>query len=161
MKRSNIQSFQPTLWLSSVVDVSAICFEFKIQQHYILHNIVHLVFFSLSSSAPSNLSCLHDSKPFFVTTCPIFLSLQALINPTRLQLMKATVLAESSIYFIFSPDSLHSSNVFRYESGRCRSLPFVLRFFYNFTFLGFPYILIYIYTSIQRSSLTNLRHFIF
>jgi hypothetical protein len=46
------------------------------------------------------------------------------------QLMKATVLAESSIlYFIFSPGSLHYSDVYRCESGRCRTLPFFLIIF--------------------------------
>ena len=43
-----------------------------------------------------------------------------------LQLMKATVLAESSLYLIFSLDSLRSSDVYRHESGRCRTLPFFL-----------------------------------
>jgi len=33
-----------------------------------------------------------------------------------------------SIYFIFSPGSLRSSNVYRYESGRCHTLPFFLTF---------------------------------
>ena len=32
-------------------------------------------------------------------------------------------------YFIFSPGSLHYSDVFRCESGRCRTLPFILTFF--------------------------------
>ena len=45
--------------------------------------------------------------------------------------MKATVLAETSLYFIFSPGSLCSSNVYRCESGRCRTLPFFLIFFYQ------------------------------
>ena len=39
-----------------------------------------------------------------------------------LQLMKATVLAESS--FIFSPRSIRYADVYRRESGRCRTLPF-------------------------------------
>ena len=46
----------------------------------------------------------------------------------RLQLTKATVFAESSLYFIFSPGSFCSSNVYRHESGRCRTLPFFLTF---------------------------------
>ena len=46
----------------------------------------------------------------------------------RLQLTKATVLAESSLYFIFSPGSLHSSGVYRRESDRCCTLPFFLTF---------------------------------
>ena len=50
------------------------------------------------------------------------------IKYVDLQLMKATVLAESSIYFIFSPGSPRSSDVYRYESGRCRTLPFFLKF---------------------------------
>ena len=44
-----------------------------------------------------------------------------------LQLMKVTVLAESS--FIFSPGSLHYADVYRHESGRCHILPFFLTFF--------------------------------
>ena len=44
-----------------------------------------------------------------------------------LQLLKATLLAESS--FIFSPGSLHYADVYRRESGRCRTLPFFLTFF--------------------------------
>ena len=38
------------------------------------------------------------------------------------------VLAESSLYFIFSPGSLHYADVYRHESRRCRILPFFLRF---------------------------------
>ena len=47
-----------------------------------------------------------------------------------LQLMKATALAESS--FIFSPGSLQYADVYRRESGRCRTLPFFLTFFYYY-----------------------------
>ena len=43
-----------------------------------------------------------------------------------LQLMEVTVLAASSLYFIFSPGSLRSSNVYKCESGRCRTVPFLL-----------------------------------
>jgi hypothetical protein len=46
--------------------------------------------------------------------------------------MKTTVLAESSLYFIFSPGSLHYSDVDRHESGRCRNLLFFLTFFIKF-----------------------------
>ena len=46
-----------------------------------------------------------------------------------------------ALYLIFSPGSLHSSNVYRHESDRCRTLPFFLTFFYHFNFLGFPFIL--------------------
>ena len=65
----------------------------------------------------------------------------------RLQLMKAPVLAERSIlYFpffiiIFSSGSLHYSDVYRGESGRCCTPPFFLTF-YHFTFPGFLFILI-------------------
>ena len=38
--------------------------------------------------------------------------------------------------------SFCSSDVYRHESGRCRSLPFILKYFYHFTFPGFPFILI-------------------
>ena len=43
----------------------------------------------------------------------------------HLQLMNITLLAESS-YFTFSPSSLHCSDIYRCESGRCRTLPFFL-----------------------------------
>ena len=46
-----------------------------------------------------------------------------------LQLMKVTVLAESSVYFIFSLGSLRCSDVYRCESGRFCILPFFLTFF--------------------------------
>jgi hypothetical protein len=36
---------------------------------------------------------------------------------------------ESSLYFIFSPKSLSSSDVYRHESGRSPTLPFSLTFF--------------------------------
>jgi hypothetical protein len=76
-KRLNMRSFQPSLWLSSAVDV------------YKDWVSLHL--------------CL--------------------------QLMKATVLAESSSYLIFSPGYLRYWDVNRHESGRCHSLPFFLTFF--------------------------------
>jgi hypothetical protein len=57
------------------------------------------------------------------------LNIRESFQPT-LQLMEATVLAESSIlYFIFSPGSLCFGDVYRCESGRCRTLPFFLTFF--------------------------------
>ena len=47
-----------------------------------------------------------------------------------LQLMKATLLAESStLYFIFSPGFLCYNYVYRRESSRYRSLPSFLTFF--------------------------------
>ena len=42
--------------------------------------------------------------------------------------MKATVLAESSSYFIFSLGYLHYYDTYKCESGRCCSLPFFLKF---------------------------------
>ena len=42
--------------------------------------------------------------------------------------------------FIFSPGSLRHDDVYRHESGRCRSLTFFLKYFYHFTFPGFPFI---------------------
>ena len=60
-----------------------------------------------------------------------FFSLVALANTLaslRLQLMKATMLAESSTYFIFSPGSLHSRDVYRRESGRRCTCSFFLTF---------------------------------
>jgi hypothetical protein len=47
-----------------------------------------------------------------------------------LQLMKATMLAESS--FVFSPGSLCYNNVYRCESGRCHTLPFFIIFFFYY-----------------------------
>ena len=47
-------------------------------------------------------------------------------------LMKATVLAESSLYLIFSPGSFCFSDVYRRESGRCRTRPFFLTFYFPF-----------------------------
>ena len=46
----------------------------------------------------------------------------------HLQLIKATVLAESSLYFIFSPGYLHYCDAYRQGSGRCCSLSFFLTF---------------------------------
>ena len=43
--------------------------------------------------------------------------------------MKATVLTESSIYFIFLHGFLRSSDVYGHESGRCHSLRFFLTFY--------------------------------
>jgi hypothetical protein len=51
--------------------------------------------------------------------------------------MKATVLAEISSHFIFSLGYLHYKDVYRHESGRCRSLHFFLTFFKSeLTFLN-------------------------
>ena len=68
--------------------------------------------------------------------------------------MKATTLVESSLYFIFSLDSLCSNDVHRHESGRCCILPFFLTFFP--TFPGFPFTLIEIlnvHITLQETSL--------
>ena len=47
-----------------------------------------------------------------------------------LQLIKATVLTETSIlYFIFPPGSLRYGDVYRCESVKCHTLPFFLTFF--------------------------------
>ena len=42
----------------------------------------------------------------------------------------ATVLAESSLYLIFSPGFICFSDVYRRESGRCRKHPLFLNFFF-------------------------------
>ena len=42
--------------------------------------------------------------------------------------MKATMLAESSLYLIFSLGYLCYRDVYRHESGRCRTPPFFLNF---------------------------------
>ena len=52
------------------------------------------------------------------------------ITSRHRQMMKATVLAESSfLYFIFSLGSLHYGVVYRHESGKWWTLPFSLTFF--------------------------------
>jgi hypothetical protein len=54
---------------------------------------------------------------------------ESLVN-LCLQLMKTTVLAESSLYFIFSPGCLLSSDIYRRVSGRHHTPPlFFLTFF--------------------------------
>jgi hypothetical protein len=53
-----------------------------------------------------------------------------------MELMEATVLAESSSYPIFSLGYLRYKDVHRHESGRCRSLPFFLTFSTYFVFYG-------------------------
>ena len=53
--------------------------------------------------------------------------------------MRATVLAESSLYFIFSPCSLRYSNVLE-TRGWCRTLPFFCNNFYDITSRFFFYI---------------------
>ena len=50
------------------------------------------------------------------------------ISCSCLQLMKATVLAESCIYFTFSLSYLRSSDVYRHESARCHNLTLFLTF---------------------------------
>ena len=57
----------------------------------------------------------------------------------RLQLVKATVLAESSTYFVYSPGSLCSSGVHKHESYRCHTLPLFLTFFLSFHFSMFSF----------------------
>ena len=47
----------------------------------------------------------------------------------RSQMMRATLLVKSSLYFIFSPGSPCSINVYRCESGKCHTLPFFLTIF--------------------------------
>ena len=54
---------------------------------------------------------------------PAFLE-RELMGSLRLQLMKATILAET-LYFIFSPVSFCFS-IYRHESVRCVTLPFFL-----------------------------------
>ena len=50
-------------------------------------------------------------------------------SANNVAVMKATVLAESSIYFTFLLGSLCPSDVYRCEWGRCRTLSFFLTFF--------------------------------
>ena len=93
---------------------------------------------SLPVSTSGNLTRPH---PLLLPFSPLAAPANTLIS-IHIQLMKATLLEESSLYFIFSPGSLCSSDVYGHESGRCRTFPFFLTFFYHFTFPGFPFILI-------------------
>ena len=61
----------------------------------------------------------------------------------KLWLSSATVLAESSLYFIFSLGSLCSSDVYRRESDRCHILSFFSTFGFFFTFPGFHFVLMH------------------
>ena len=56
----------------------------------------------------------------------------AFVNSGRLQLTKATVLAESSLYLIFSPGYLCYCDVYRCESRRSRIPPFLKKYFLSF-----------------------------
>ena len=99
VKRQNIRSFQPTLWVSSAADIDC-----------------------QSTSTADESQCWLKG--------PYTLSFhRALSASLHLQLMKATVLAESSLHFIFPPGSLQYSDVYRHESGRFQVLPFFLTFF--------------------------------
>ena len=51
-----------------------------------------------------------------------------MITKCSFQLALRPSSAEGTLYFIFSLDSLHSSDVYRHESGRCHTLPFFLTF---------------------------------
>ena len=70
--------------------------------------------------------------PFF----PIAPPANTLVS-LRLQLMKATVLAES--YFIFSLGSTCYADVYRRESRRCCTLPFFLTYFLSFHLSRFSF----------------------
>ena len=81
---------------------------------------------SFPTSTSSNLSQPPPLLlPFFLLATPA----NTLVS-LCLQLMEAKLMAESFIlYFIFSLRFLHYSDVYRCESGRCRTLPFLLTFF--------------------------------
>ena len=70
----------------------------------------------------------HKNMKYKEPSVKLWLSSAVVID---LQLMKAIVFTESSLYFIFSPDSLRSSDIFRRESGRCHTVSFF------FTYLSF------------------------
>ena len=78
--------------------------------------VQHLPYLHLQTSWRKYIEISANTVPFMC--CRLRLS----------ELMKATVLAESSIYFIFSPGYLCSSKFYRHESGRCHALPFFLQF---------------------------------
>jgi hypothetical protein len=76
------------------------------------------------STSDNSLSLPHPSFPFTLAA-----PANTLVS-LRLQLVKATVLGEGSfLYFIISPGSLCYCDLYRHESGGCRTLPFVLTFF--------------------------------
>ena len=80
---------------------------------------------SLLVSTFDNLTRLPPSLlPFYPLAAPA----NTLVS-LRLQLMKATMLAESSLNFIFSLGSLCYSDVYKHVSGSGRTLPFFLTFF--------------------------------
>ena len=76
----------------------------------------------------------------------------------HLQLIKVTVLAESSIYFIFSPGSLRSSNVYGLESIRCHTLPQFHFFIDSSLFNSKLIIMIKIILKWRKESNTNLTY---
>ena len=103
---------------------------------------IHInLYFNPDSLPVSTFDNLTWPPPPLLPFSPLAAPANTLIS-IHIQLMKATLLEESSLYFIFSPGSLCYSDVYRRESGRCHTLPFFLTFFYHFTFPGFPFILI-------------------
>jgi hypothetical protein len=101
--------------------------------HYLWENTCKIPTIPTVSRYQHPITLLGLPHPYFP-----FPSLAAHANTLslHLKLIKATVLAESSLYFIFSLGALHSSDIYRCESGRCHTLPFFLAFFYqlfNFT----------------------------
>ena len=70
--------------------------------------------------------------PFF----PLVTPANTLVSLLQ-HLMKASVLADSSIYFIFSAASLHSSYVYRCELSRCYNLHYFLTLFIISSFQNF------------------------
>ena len=83
------------------------------------------LYFNLDSLPVTTFDNLTWPPPLLLPFSPIAAPANTWVS-LRLQLMKATVLAESSLYFIFSLGSLCSSHVYRHESGRCCTLPFFL-----------------------------------
>ena len=114
VKRLNIRSFQPTLWLSSVEvtpTLDHVCHQIEKAYQLVLQSRQ-----SPSITQPSASTTLTSLSPL------------AVLAKTLVSLL-LQLLAESSLYLIFSLGSLPYSDVFKRKSGRCSTLPFFLRFF--------------------------------
>ena len=68
---------------------------------------------------------------------------------SRLQLIKATVQAESYFHRLISSSSFCSSDVYRHESGICRSLLFFFKYFLSFYLSRFFFYINTLYTALK------------
>ena len=141
VKRWNIRNFQPTLWHSSAIDVDwpkwkqvlprgkkgskcvgGLVRLLNIDTGRLLGLNYKLIYhFNLYFNPDSILVSIFDNLTWFPPLLFPFSSLATAASTLvslRLQLMKAIMLAESSLYFIFSPGSLYYSDIYSRESGR-------------------------------------------